>query len=202
MGRIASGLASALTPQARHYLVSKPIIFSVDQADRIASVNREWTRFAQANGGAAVLPARVLGQELWTQIADETVQEIYRLMLSRARAGFLVRFSYRCDSPSFRRTFTMTVSLRKSGWVQFASLLTAEEARPPVVLLEGVPRDQRMITVCSWCQRVRLTDGTWVPVEEAVERMQYLQAASFPRVTHGICLTCMTGVLEQLAKPG
>jgi hypothetical protein len=164
----------------------------VDRKDRILVVNPEWTAFALANGGSAVLPEKILGRELWSQISDPTVRAIYRLLVERARLGHLVRFRYRCDSPTHRRTFEMNVRAGAEDQVIFDSLLVHDEERPSVALLEeGRRRDERMVRVCSWCQRVALPQGQWVDIEEAVQVMGYLENPTLPRMSHGICPECL-----------
>jgi hypothetical protein len=122
------------------------------------------------------------------------------MILKRVRAGRAMQFRYRCDSPASRRQFEMAVTPQEPGMVQFASTLLSEEARPPVAALEeGRARDDRLLPVCSWCQRVALPDGAWVAVEEAVARMNYLEASTLPEITHGICPTCSAEMMRMLS---
>jgi len=138
------------------------------------------------------LPEHVLGQDLLRSVADQTVRELYVRMIRRARAGTPVRFHYRCDAPDRRRMFEMKIHLVAGGEVEFVSTLRYENPRAPVALLEpGRLRDDRLLLVCSWCQMVALPDKTWVPVESAVETLHLLEAETFPRLTHGICESCL-----------
>jgi hypothetical protein len=167
------------------------LAYRIDAANRISHVNAAWSDFARSNHGEALLPEHVIGHNLLDSIADPTVRELYVRMIRRARAGQPVRFHYRCDAPDRRRTFEMEIRRQADGGVEFVSTLQHEEPRPSVAVLEvGRPRDDRLLRICSWCQKVALPDQTWVPVESAVEILHLLEAETFPRLTHGMCESC------------
>lgn len=174
------------------------LIYRIDAGDRISHVNPAWSEFARDNQGEAVMPGKVLGKNLLLAMTDQTVRELYVQMIRRARAGAIVRFHYRCDAPDRRRTFEMQIRPLVDGEVEFASTLRHEEPREPVALLQaGQVRDDRLLRVCSWCQKVALPESTWVPVEEAVEVLQLLEADKFPRLTHGICEPCKAAWMRE-----
>ncbi len=175
------------------------IVYQIDRNDRLCEVGGSWTRFAQANNGDSVMPERVLGRSLWDFISDNHVRELYRQILRRARAGHPARFDYRCDAPESRRLFRMTIRTVAGGNVEFMSRLLWQEARPRVDLLDHeMPASGPWVRVCSWCQKVSLPDGAWVPVEEAAEKLGFLGEEHTPRLTHGICPSCHSAMLEQL----
>jgi hypothetical protein len=90
----------------------------------------------------------------------------------------------------------MTLSPLPDGGVEFSSLLRQEESRRPLGLLEPeMARDGRMIRICGWCHSVALPDGRWMPLEEAVEQLQLLEAETMPQMTHGICDSCLHIIL-------
>lgn len=170
---------------------SSPISYRIDALDRIVSVNSAWSEFAAANAGLDSLPERVLGTELWTFISDETIEELYRRLVTRARAGHAVQFHYRCDAPAERRVFEMRISAGAGGEVEFSSLLVSCEPRPAVDWLDrGATRSNELVRMCGWCGRVALADGRWVEIEQAIEQHGALQDATPPRITHGICPEC------------
>ena len=169
------------------------LIYRIDAGGRISYVNSVWSDFALKNQGESVLPERVLGTRLLEAVTDRTVREMYQWMIRRAREGVPARFCYRCDAPDKRRTFEMSIRQIADGQVEFASTLLHEEARPAVALLETTAqREERMLRVCSWCQKVALPDGAWVPVEEAVNTLRLMEAERVPHITHGICGGCKT----------
>jgi hypothetical protein len=182
---------------------SQALTYRIDAHDRISHVNAAWSEFARNNQGVELLPEHVLGRSLMFSIADATVRELYVLMIRRVRAGTPVRFQYRCDAPDRRRTFEMELRLHARGEVEFVSTLLHEEPRPFVALLaKGRARDDRLLRICSWCQRAALPNGTWVPVEAAVETGHLLEAETFPRLTHGICPACNAKWERDMVGPG
>lgn len=173
--------------------------YRIDAEDRVIRVNEAWREFAEANEGDDVVAEKVIGRSLWDFVSGEGIAELYWQMIQRARAGHPVEFTYRCDAPEWRRLFRMTVRAHEHGEVEFRSVLEWEEPRPKVRLLDcHQVRDERWTRVCSWCQQVAMADDTWVPVEEAVARLDLLAAESMPKLTHGICPTCRAGMMTKL----
>lgn len=178
---------------------ARSIIYRVDARDRIISVNEQWSQFASSNQGELVMPEHILGQELLGAVSDPSVRQLYREILKRVRGGAAVSFDYRCDAPDWRRTFAMTVRLLADGNVEFESTLLHEEARPTVALLSpGEKRNDTFLIVCSWCQRVKLSDNLWLPVEEAVRELRLLEAEQLPAISHGICRRCSETMMAGL----
>jgi hypothetical protein len=190
---------SSAVPSAK----SCPLIYRIDAANRIVWVNDAWSDFAEANHGASVMPAQILGHDLLSSFADGTVRELYATMIRHVRSGKTVRFDYRCDAPDRRRTFSMEIQPRPDGGVEFVSTLLHEAPRAPVILLKpGVPRDkERFIRLCSWCQSVAMPDGNWLAVEEAVAALHLLEAAVVPLITHSMCPACHDRMQATLLAP-
>lgn len=177
------------------------LIYSIDANDRLCSLSEDWEQCAMANDGASVLSECVFGRSLWDFIEDTAVRELYRQMVHRARSGHPAQFKYRCDAPEWRRQFRMTICTRADGKVEFLSQLIWEEQRPRVDILDvKIPRNEQWVRVCSWCQNIALPDGSWVSVEEAVEEMGIMAEETLPRLTHGICPPCYSGMMEQFSS--
>jgi hypothetical protein len=168
------------------------VMYRIDAEDRISYVNDGWCVFAMENEGEAMTRTRVLGQSLWDYISDPTTVDLYSQMVKRAREGHPVKFHYRCDAPDRRRLFRMTIAPVGEGQIEFVSELRREEVRPKVVLLDRLEqnRSEELVLICSWCEKVALPDGRWVPVEEAIETMGLMQSERMPGLTHGICDNC------------
>ncbi|MBW7895700.1 MAG: PAS domain-containing protein [Opitutaceae bacterium] len=184
------------TTEAAHALT---LNYRIDADDRIIAVNDAWGEFAEANDGGEVVADKVIGRSLWDFVSGEGIAELYWQMIRRARAGHPVEFTYRCDAPEWRRLFRMTVRAHEHGVVEFRSVLEWEEPRPKVQLLDcHQTRDARWTRVCSWCQQVAVADEVWLPVEEAVARLDLLAAETMPQLTHGICPACRDGMMRKL----
>jgi len=120
-------------------------------------------------------------------------------MIRRVRQGRKISFHYRCDAPDRRRVFNMQVRLLATGDVEFASWLVHEELRPSVPLLErGHVRSKEMLYVCSWCQKVAVSTGEWVPVETAVSILHLMEAEKLPFISHGMCPACRDVMMATL----
>lgn len=167
------------------------IAYRIDAEDRLVFVSESWSEFARENDGSAVMPEYVLGRVLWSQMADLTVLDIYRRLVSLAREGRPTTFDYRCDAPAWRRVFCMTIAARPDGHVEFRSTLRFQTPRPALALLESRQRrDERLVRLCSWCHAIAVSADEWLPLETAVDRLQFLAGDSLPRLTHGICPKC------------
>ena len=176
------------------------LVYRIDAKNRITWVNAAWSEFARANHGEAVMPENVLGQDLFSSITGPALRQIYRSIIERVRTGAVVNFTYCCDAPDKRRTFDMEVHLLPDGGQEFISTLKLEVVRPSVVVLEpGGVRSKQLIRVCSWCQKVAMPDGRWLPVEEAVAELRLMEALQLPGISHGICPPCRLAMMVQLS---
>jgi hypothetical protein len=170
--------------------MAAPVVYWVDDRDRLVRVNDGWDAFARENDAPELTLDRVIDQPLWAFIGDEATRHLYAQLLLRVRRGVTARFSLRCDSPTARRRLQMVVSPADLGAVRFESVVTASEPRPDQRLLRrDLPRGPGLLTVCSWCKRVSLPEG-WAEVEDAVARLAVFDVDRPPALTHGICPPC------------
>ena len=169
----------------------------IDARDQIVSANGDWFAFARENG-AARLEKDALGKSLWDFICDAETKILYSLFLKSVRgSGAALSLPYRCDSADERRYMEMTIAPTTEGCVEFSSRVIREERREKMSLLDTqVSRSEDVIVMCSWCKKVQLSDREWAEVEAAVQAMNLVNAARFPRVSHGICNRCKTEMAE------
>lgn len=177
------------------------LVYRIDHLDRVVEVNSAWTDFAHANEGEAVHAERVLNRSLWDFIADDTVDDVYRRIVQRARDGATLSFRYRCDSPSRLRICRMTVEPMQDRAVRFTSTPVVEFKRVPLALLEPRrPATATFVRMCSWCHSLAWPGERWVPLEDAAERIQLLDPRMLPTLTHGICPDCAERMLRKLQR--
>ncbi len=172
--------------------VNSEVRYRIDADDCIAEVNDAWVAFAEHNNGP-VEQRTTLGRSIWDSLADRTTVHLYQAMVERVRAdGTAVRFCFRCDALDRKRLLGMEITPALDGAVDFRISTVAEEAREAVALLTGAQsRDAgALLTMCSWCKRVRLPNDEWVQVEQAVQALGLFGGAPLPHVTHGICPAC------------
>lgn len=181
--------------------LTRRLAYRIDADDRLCRVNRDWQDFARENGASRALAEGALGTLLWSHIEGDSIREIYRLLTNRARQGRPVSFTYRCDSPVERRTFLMSIRAGEEQCVDFQSDLIRLESRPAVRLLESnQPRGEGFVRVCAWCQRVAVSPEVWLEVEDAVNRLDLLQAENLPALTHGMCQACGARIMLILGR--
>ena len=182
------------------------ITYEIDGRDRIIAVNDTWNQFADANHATELVNLALQGRSLWEFIVDRDTRAIYAMLVAKTRATQQpVRFTYRCDTPEQRRLLRLELYPQDAGAITFTSSVLQVEDRPPVALLDPrTQRDDRFLTICSWCKQVELTDPVtgaveWVEVEEAVERLGLFEASIMPQLTHGICPSCLTTYRREIA---
>jgi hypothetical protein len=179
----------------------KELSYCVNQRDEIASVSDSWLDFAVANDAPELTPERVRNRSLWDFVADPTTAHLYEQMLARARRGEVVRFNFRCDSPSLRRLMEMTISLRPDRLVEFTSRELRVEERSPVMLLaRSAPRSERRLGACGWCSRIKLDEDRWVGAETVVRELRLFEQERLPQLAQGICVTCLAAVRKDLER--
>ncbi len=180
-----------------------PVRYAIDAADKICFVDDAWGLFAEANNGTALTRSAMLGKSLWECISDPATRTLYKQLVARVRQGQLAEFSLRCDGPSCRRLLEMRISAAADGVVEFETRTVHAEDRPPQALLSpDTKRSSELLRACAWCNRVNVgtTGSEWVEVEDAVERLRLFERGLAPQLTHGICETCLEGVMGVIEK--
>lgn len=165
---------------------------TVDIHDLLTDVNDQWLGFAQENEAPQLTRQTIIGRSLWNFIAGLETSHIYQLLMRqvRQRQRRLV-FTYRCDSPVFRRYMQMEIIPLDHQGIEFRNYLLREERRDRVRLLDPTAgRSQELLLMCSWCNRI-FCDDAWRPVEDAVNVLGLFAPPELPQITHGICPDCL-----------
>jgi len=172
--------------------MSDTIEYLVGPGSVLLEIHGNWDEFATLNAAPDLTVQAVLGRRLGDFIAGPETRLIYEVLVARIlETGKSVRLTHRCDSPTCRRHMEMRVEPAAPGVARFRSRLLREEPRETQRLLDGdAPRSHEMMTMCSWCKRVRGEADTWVNVEDYVERTSLFEANLLPRLSHGICRHC------------
>jgi hypothetical protein len=162
----------------------------IDATDRLARVDEAWREFAIANGASELASERVLGRPISSFCTDATTNEIWTMLLARARLGTLADLEIHCDSPDCRRLFRVTLTNDSTSLVRVAAALVFEERRARVELLEvRRPHSADLLVCCSWCKKWKAPSGLWVEVEEIVSSLP-MGETNLPQTSHGICEAC------------
>lgn len=176
-------------------------IYDLDAKDRIVAVNAEWLEFARENDASHLTRAAVLQRSLWDFVTGADARMIYATILGRVRtAQVAMRVPFRCDAPDLRRFMTMDVSLLPHNGARMSCRVLRAEPRVAVRWPDSAAAaERRLISMCSWCKRVRLPTSEWVELEEAVSLFERKPGERMPGISHGICDTCAKDWLLQLS---
>jgi hypothetical protein len=180
------------------------IAYAVDADHRIVAVGRRrWDRFAIENGAPELSADHVIGRNLFEFVSGSDVKQAYRDLAARVvSGGEPVVVNTRCDSPGVARELRLSVAPlpladRQKGLL-FQAQIVSETARSRLdifdftALLEALlhQADLPIVTICSFCQRVRRPGADdqedWVTAEEYYR----LGGTSRVRISHGLCADC------------
>ena len=91
----------------------------------------------------------------------------------------------------------LTIEPAEDRSLRIVVQLLKEEERERVALLDAmVRRDDDLITMCSWCRRVRTAPDSWEEVEVAIQLLGLFDRDALPQITHGVCPECTVRVME------
>ncbi len=174
--------------------------YVLDAKDRLLELSPEWTPFALENDAPELAADKVRGRLIWDFLADRTTCRILAALFDRARRGYPVGYTFRCDAPASRRLFSMSISSLAPGTLTLETdVVLIEKREEPMPLLERAgPRGEQHLRMCSWCKRVADEKGGWVEVEQAVRDRNLFHEERLPELTHGICPTCLETMLSKL----
>lgn len=180
------------------------IAYAVDLAGHLMAVGRtHWAAFAERAAAPEVAtPTRLLGTPLLDIVQGDEVRAVYRDALARVVGqDRTIVLATRCDSPDTKRELRLAMTpLRTEKGIQgvvFHAQTVSETSRPPLPIydfktiaatlagLQALP----IVTMCSFCQRIRLGDasaGNWVSAEEYYRRGGVTEV----RISHGLCHAC------------
>ena len=169
-------------------------------ADDVVLAGDGWAEAARADAVPELaIPAP--GRTLWSHMAEGETRDLWQLLTARVRERRTsVTIPFRCDGPSARRWFEMTVSPEADGSIAFRSDLVFAESRDTIALLElDIDRDPTVLPVllCAWCGRGEV-DGAWVELEELVRARRLLEVHAVPSIDTGVCGDCRDEMRAEL----
>jgi hypothetical protein len=168
--------------------------YELDADDRVVAVCGEWDAFALENGADPAVAPAVLGRSLWEFIGGAETKHLLRRVLAGVRTTARpVEAPFRCDGPGLERYMEFRAEPRDGGRMRITTRLLREVPRAGCAQADTVDAAAlgEMITMCSWCNRIRTVDGIWVELADAVGHLGLFVADSLPPITHGMCTGCM-----------
>lgn len=136
------------------------IRYSVSADDHIVSLAGNWLPFAKENDAIEFSQSRVVGESIWNFIAGPEIRHLYKLIFTEVRQRRPeIAVPFRCDSPTKRRFMELRIVRLHDAGLNLMSCLLKEEERPYQVLLDSKVDSSWLVTICSWCKRIRLDSG-------------------------------------------
>jgi len=174
----------------------------IDNQYIIKFVNDEWLKFASNCGANLLTRENVLGHSLFEFVSGTEVQMFYKYIIEKVRSqNESFHLPFRCDAPDLRRFLEMEIHLDSNDYIIFSSRIIKLESRIPIRLLDySVPRNDEIISICSICKQVKLTDDRWVEVEEAIKIKNLFGESVMPMISHGLCPSCAKTFLGEQLK--
>lgn len=177
-------------------------VYTIDRHDRIRSVGGGWDVFAVANDAPELVGSAVVDTSFWDHIVGDTTVQIYRQILSVARAGKSMRFDLRCDSPDRRRFLNMTITpVSESGVCFEITTIRVEERSAQDVFRKAGQCSECVVVACSWCKKIKTGEGLWYEVEDAVPILGLFELVEVPQLSHGMCEKCYEVVMRTITTP-
>jgi hypothetical protein len=185
-------------------MMKADVAYCIDQDDRIREVSPTWALVAERTPQPdALSPERLIGRVLWECVSDPTTISIYRLVVSLARRGRDVTFTFRCDSPDARRRFLMHVTPEAGGLVRFVTHEVEGESYadpPPDASGTDGLAGQMALRICSWCERVQSPSGEWLEPDSALRQLRWFEEPHPPEITHVMCEPCEDTMRRMVAE--
>ncbi|MEW4527431.1 hypothetical protein [Maioricimonas sp. JC845] len=178
------------------------VLYAIDAEDCLVELSSSWQPFAEQNeGGISLNPGSVLGQSLWTFVRGESLQVLYRDVLTTVRrSGRPFEFDYRCDSPALRRHMHMRVEPLPDGIVRFQSRTVRIESRNQPLHVVAASTGHHHLKRCSICNRFGLPDRTWSDVLDAITVGQAMNQDRPLQIIWGICDDCRGNLRTRLEQ--
>jgi hypothetical protein len=183
------------------------LAFATDRNGIIRAVGaNNWDVFSYENDTPELRSDTVIGRDLFSFIKGAQVQDQFKRIMQQVSQDpdwcWVLR--NRCDAPDRKRI--MRQSIRPvfsadacTGFV-FQSVELMSQQRPRIDLFDFRAIQQKaqdnpdlpVVTMCSWCQRVRfapVSGDAWIEAED------YYAAggSSNVRLSHGLCPDCVDG---------
>lgn len=177
--------------------------YIINNQNLILGVSGNWLSFAQENEAEeSCHPDKVINEPLNKFIDGIETQQLYELCIAKVRKHQKTIFlPFRCDAPDRRRYLELKMTPLAHEQIEFASRILREEPREPVKLLQhDAARSDELIMMCSMCKKVKMSEHSWLEVEDAVTALRLFEKEILPQISHGFCPPCYETALIEIRK--
>lgn len=174
--------------------------YTIDSENKILSYSRNFEPFARTNGWHYF--ESITGKNLFDFIEGMEVQHIYKILFEFVRQGKSIGpIPFRCDSPSQRRYLELYLYPLPEGSINIVTrLLRTEHRKPVTALMPNIERSDEIIVMCSMCKKIKLEEGLWKEIEEALKILRLFDVPNPPRISHGLCEDCFANVMAEIKR--
>jgi hypothetical protein len=180
-----------------------PIVYIIDESDRITGISENWLPFARDNrAGETCNPDLIITKSIWDFIDGPETTQLYEIIFNAVRTSHkAIVVPFRCDAPDKRRYLELIITPIDHGHIEFTSSTIREELRDTVEILEsGRLRTDEFIKMCSMCKKVEVSENSWEETESAVVSMNLFEKIKLPRISHGLCPECFGVSMAEVEK--
>lgn len=176
--------------------MNRIFVHRIDRENRIIYVNGDWLEFAVENRTPALTREAVMNRPLLDFIEDKETRDVFKELFVKVRGDLTpVTVPFRCDSPDCIRVMEMEVIPLIDGEIQFNCRMVRQEERAPIPLLDpSAERGDGLLTICSWCKKIKVQKKGWLELEDAIRALDLFGEERPPRLTGGICPECNRAV--------
>jgi hypothetical protein len=182
----------------KHAYEQTRAVCCVDYNNRILEANEDW--FAFYNG--VVCPGlprdAVVGGSVLRFTQDRTRRELIRIMLDKCRiSGRIISYTARIDTPELIVSTRTTLTPCGGEEIQITERVERVET-PERPVDPGF--QQKPLTLCRCCGRVRIPGGQWTDIAEACDTNGLFTGERAWRIVSGLCSTCHLSTLSLAAE--
>ncbi|ARN74279.1 hypothetical protein [Oceanicoccus sagamiensis] len=165
--------------------------YDINKDNIITSICQDFLRFAEQND-YLLKEARILNSPLFDFIEGDDTRYMNSVLINRVRETKIqLTVPFRCDSQDHRRYMEMSIIPLEDDGLRFKNFLVKSEKKQDIVLSNlDTHKSIDVISMCSWCNRFKVTNTQWEEADIAVRELGLFGDNDRKRITHGICQTC------------
>ena len=166
-----------------------PLWYQVNENNELMAFSSQWDIDALANKVPKLLSRHLIGKHISIFISGDTTNMFTETMIHAARVRQIPLIkTYRCDSPTHKRTMQMTLTPFPDGSVRIAHQVVSESPWHHIRIISTARNPHRKVKRCSMCNN--LLDGDeWITQDVFFERHPDRNAKTLA-VFYGICPNC------------
>jgi hypothetical protein len=182
----------------KHVYEQTRAICRVDSGNRILEANEDWFAFYSGVVCPGLTRDAVVGGSILRFTQDRAQRELFRIMLDQCRiSDRTTTYTARFDAP-VSVLYTRT-TLTPCGGEEIQITDRIERVETPERPVDP-DFQQKPLTLCRCCGRVRIPGGQWMDIAEACDTNGLFTGERTWRIVSGLCSTCHLSTLSLAAE--